>query len=507
MKPQPPATTCTRYHTLTSYDRQRMSGHYLDWENQPDVYKTYPDLMHIPLSQDIPLPKAALSSVIHAAPPEARASVKVSLKDLSLIFLLTYSITARTRHGLHDFFYRNAASAGALYPTELYAAAQGVTGLEDGLYHFSIADHGLSLLRKGSFFEQPSEHSSDSPAPFPIVMFFLTAIFFRSSWKYRDRAYRYHLLDTGHVLENLTLALKNLPLPYRCSFDFDDARLNRFLGLDSAMEACLAICSVPGDCAESLEKIPISDLSEEMAKRSRVAEKEVRYAPVVEMHQAGAKIAAAGLPACNTPRAQIAAPMEHCREIPENEEWREQYDYGESILRRRSRRNFIRKEIDAEKLMALVGALCSGLSKRSEDVDGDRSCIRTAFICENVGGTAAGIYLIDSEKRCFGMIRKGYFLGAMAEVCLNQEWLANAAVHFLFLADLEALDEALGARGYRYAMARAGRMGQRLYLTATALGLGCCGIGAFYDQEAATLIGLEKAVRLLYLVGVGPIKA
>jgi nitroreductase len=85
-------------------------------------------------------------------------------------------------------------------------------------------------------------------------------------------------------------------------------------------------------------------------------------------------------------------------------------------------------------------------------------------------------------------------------------WLANAAVHFLFLANLDVLDRTWGARGYRYAMLQAGRLGQRLYVASTALGLGCCGIGALYDGEAASLLGLNENSRLLYLVAVGTVK-
>jgi nitroreductase len=95
----------------------------------------------------------------------------------------------------------------------------------------------------------------------------------------------------------------------------------------------------------------------------------------------------------------------------------------------------------------------------------------------------------------------------MAGICLAQAWLAQAAVHFCLLANLEVLDERQGTRGYRYAMMQAGRLGERLYLTATALGLGCCGIGALYDQEAAGLLGLNEGSRLLYLVAVGPVKS
>ena len=62
---------------------------------------------------------------------------------------------------------------------------------------------------------------------------------------------------------------------------------------------------------------------------------------------------------------------------------------------------------------------------------------------------------------------------------------------------------ACGARGYRYAMMDAGILGQRLYLGSTALDLGCCGIGAFYDNEARALLSLNDDSYLLYLVAVG----
>ena len=45
-----------------------------------------------------------------------------------------------------------------------------------------------------------------------------------------------------------------------------------------------------------------------------------------------------------------------------------------------------------------------------------------------------------------------------------------------------------------------------VYLAATAMDLGCCGIGAFYDREAREALGLNRGSRLLYLVAVGPVK-
>ena len=81
-----------------------------------------------------------------------------------------------------------------------------VKDIDNGLYHFAIQNHSLDPLRKGDvpgIVDREGSH----------LTLFLTAIFFRSAWKYRARAYRYHLLDTGHVAENLILALKASKLP------------------------------------------------------------------------------------------------------------------------------------------------------------------------------------------------------------------------------------------------------------------------------------------------------
>ena len=110
------------------------------------------------------------------------------------------------------------------------------------------------------------------------------------------------------------------------------------------------------------------------------------------------------------------------------------------------------------------------------------------------------------RPRVFSRARPGHFLEEMTQICLNQDWLKNAAAHFLFMADLERMEKKWGPRGYRYTMMTAGRLGQRLYLLSTAMGMGCCGIGAFYDQEAAHLLNLKGSWRLLYLVAVRNVK-
>jgi hypothetical protein len=76
---------------------------------------------------------------------------------------------------------------------------------------------------------------------------------------------------------------------------------------------------------------------------------------------------------------------------------------------------------------------------------------------------------------------------------LDQDVIGDAAIVFVLSLDRAALqaDPAGAARGYRHGFIEAGLVGERIYLAAGALGLGACAVGAFYDDEAAALVGLD----------------
>ncbi|EFK10345.1 conserved hypothetical protein [delta proteobacterium NaphS2] len=50
------AQTVADYHEKTSYDRSSMGGHYLDWQNQPNVFKTYDGLKPFPCRAECRFP-------------------------------------------------------------------------------------------------------------------------------------------------------------------------------------------------------------------------------------------------------------------------------------------------------------------------------------------------------------------------------------------------------------------------------------------------------------------
>jgi SagB-type dehydrogenase family enzyme len=403
-------------------------------------------------------------------------------------------------HGSQPFYYRSVASAGALYPFEIYLAAHHIDGIAPGLYHFDVFDFSLTGLRRGA-----------TPAIPPLsgaaaATFFITGIFFRSAWKYRSRAYRYVLLDAGHLLENLRLALGALGLDFSIHLDFDDRRAATLLGIDSQREACLACLDLQDWDGEKTTEAASGPgpLSDDILRASTVSDQEVAYPDILKIHRAGS--AAGNRPADALPAMNILKkmPASWIGSSPPAVPGR--MDYAHILRQRRSRRNYIPASVSRGDFMTFMDLMIRNMGAASGMPPACRSSLAVGFLAGERMPVAPGFYLLDPAANRLGCVSGGSFIESMASACLDQMWLKHAGVHLLFMTDLAALDQTWGSRGYRYAMIEAGRLGQQAYLAATALGWGACGIGAIFDREAADLLDLKDDGALLYLVGAGPVK-
>jgi SagB-type dehydrogenase family enzyme len=100
--------------------------------------------------------------------------------------------------------------------------------------------------------------------------------------------------------------------------------------------------------------------------------------------------------------------------------------------------------------------------------------------------------------------RAGAFSGPIAQAALNQEIAQSAAVVFIWVAVIQRSRQKYRQRAYRYIYLDCGHIAQNLYLAATALGLGCCGIGAIFDDEVNDLVGVDgQEETAIYLATVG----
>ena len=494
----PPALSAAEYHRLTSYHRHRMTPHSLDWDNQPRLDKTYPPLEKLPLDREPALPAVNYTELLHRAGSGAdHPANALDIHIISTFFRLTHAVTARSMHSTQPFYYRSVASAGALYPFELYLAAHHIDGIAPGVYHYDLFNFSLNVLRGNPV---PVISPVDSGIAATI---YVGGIFFRSAWKYRHRAYRYVLLDAGHLLENLRLALSALELAFSVELNFDDAKAGVLLGLDPQREACLAcihIFNKGDDAGKIMRVVDLVPLPSEIGNASRVSMKETVYAEIEQFHLAGCgqtehahdhRCVVDGVG--RLPEAWQALPQVHPPRTP---------DYVDVLWQRRSRRNFISAPLGQEQwagFLELIATAAEGAVSRP-------GLLTIGILVGEGMSISPGFYLFDTTERRLGRLTSGRLLESMAAACLDQMWLKHAAFHVLFITDPAALDRLWGARAYRFAMIEAGRLGQQAYLAATALGLGACGIGAIYDREASALLDLTDDGALLYLLGIGPIK-
>jgi SagB-type dehydrogenase family enzyme len=161
--------------------------------------------------------------------------VLLGLRDLGVVLAASYGAVER-RPGL---LRRPVPSGGALYPLELYVVPLEVEGLDDAAYHYDPFHHRLERLSA-----RPEKDVSaavvdpalvDAASAFVVV----TAMFWRSRFKYGLRAYRFALLEAGHTIQNAVLAATALGVPALPLGGFYDRRVDALVGADGLAEAAV----------------------------------------------------------------------------------------------------------------------------------------------------------------------------------------------------------------------------------------------------------------------------
>jgi SagB-type dehydrogenase family enzyme len=230
------------YQEETKYARGKLGGGFLDWRRRPETYKAYPQAKKIGLERPTERGGRPIWETI-----KERRSVRdfrntpLEQRMLSQILWACQGITrSEMGYGL-----RAAPSAGALYPVETYLSVQNVAGIEAGIYHYNVREHALELLSQGDFRTPLAEAALDQTfLAEAAVVFAWTAVFARSKWKYRERAYRYVYLDAGHIAQNVALAAVALGLGSCQVAALYDDEVNAILGVDGREESILYLTAV-----------------------------------------------------------------------------------------------------------------------------------------------------------------------------------------------------------------------------------------------------------------------
>ena len=200
-----------KFHSLSN-NKRVFAG---QTKNMPDswtktYFKTYPRLNSIKLNPKL------LNNRLEIIMRKRRSIRKFTNKPIlkkDLGYLLYASSGLITSNNDINKTMRPYPSAGARYPLEIYPLIFNCRGIEKGLYHYNLKQNSLELLLKEDLRswlfkvtggEKWLQNSS--------VTFIITGVLDRTRIKYGDRGYRYTLIETGHLAQNVMLLATELGL-------------------------------------------------------------------------------------------------------------------------------------------------------------------------------------------------------------------------------------------------------------------------------------------------------
>ena len=420
------------YHASTkhSYNSVRTNPNYISWEDQPSTYKNYPESY---TKQKLDLDKEEDHFLYHIA-----------------------GLTAKKSYPSGEYYLRINPSAGALYPNELYFQVRGVESIEDGIYHYEVSSSSLTLLQNISESEGLEPYFGYKTA-MKGYLFLVSAIYYRSSWKYKNRAFRYCLLDGGHLLGSIEASALLKSQTVQMNYNIDREKLNLMFGFEER-EWILSGCSVA---------VPIED--QEVAP----IEFTLPYVEGSRTFEANSLIEQA---------YRETMQLVSCkREVRSPKFTYDKQKLQETIFTRRSQRGFNEGAITKGQFNYIMDAIHQPiLSDCDEDVS-------IYVVINRVLDMPLGLYKEGAY------IKYGDFARQAGYLSLEQYNLSMQGAVVFFLTSK--------AKNYQALYQKAGIIGHRLYVAALYLGIGCSGIGAYYDDEVNAFVENDEMV--LYTLAIG----
>ena len=524
--------TVRDYHERTKHrlDRYAASPGYMDWPNQPDPFRTFsgadriqlphPDLRRSPGYDDL------FSQGTLAATPGADVIARLFYHGMAL------SAWKQAPHTI-PWSLRINPSSGALYPTECYLVAGEVAGLIEppGVFHYAPLNH---CLERRCRLSRTQWLTLSEGFPAGCLFIGLTSIYWRESWKYGERAFRYCHLDVGHAIGAIGFSAQTMGWRMQLLATIADADSARLLGihLQSGIEAehvdCLLVlypASVDpnetavtgGQFAQWSARIPDATFK---GTPNRLSREHRRWPAIDAVARAVQNPSAVGAgspmpPPCTGPQPAALIPA---RRHP-----------AEQIIRQR------RSAVNMDATTSLDRPVFYQMLQRTLPVHFPFAAlpweprVSLAIFVHRVDDLAPGLYLLartgDHENALRQSLRSDFqwgrtagcpqalrFYRLLAEdvkrvakaISCHQDIAADGAFSLGMLAQFDAPLAGGKAWNYPRLFWECGLIGQVLYLEAEAAGVRGTGIGCFFDDVMHEMLGLaDHAWQSLYHFTVG----
>ncbi len=506
--PEQHGSIAQHYHERTKYDPETISARSqgLDWDRQPVPFKEY----KIGTTFDLkPYLKEELQAFADDPP-------SLWWRRLSRLLFCSYGLTARVQTMGSPAYLRAAPSAGGLYPDEVYLISCGMPLLPAGLYNYQAQTHSLIHFWESEVWQALQLACFSHPVLESTQLALVTtAVFYRSAWRYQDRAYRRIFLDTGHLLGNIELACALNDYRAHLIGGFVDEAVNQLLYLDPEQEGAIAVIPVADllDVKQNLTPGQTVLPSVTQTDYPKISDGELlgycHRATQIELGAAGR----ADLPGVTQEKSlEDKYNFPFCLKVPTATtpiDWGANLEGLErTILKRRSTRAYNGAELTLDELKALLDFTYQPQHYIDQGLDGspdyfDLNLIETFIAVPGVTGLEEGCYYYAPKAQELRQIRFKNFRRELHYLCLGQELGRDAGAVLFHTADLKAAIAQYGDRVYRYLHMDAGHLGQRLNLAAIRLNIGVSGIGGFFDDQVNEVLGIPADEAVLYITTLG----
>ncbi len=522
------------YHEQTKHHLRRhaRSAGYMDWANEPDPFRRYRGaellrLEHLP-PETAEGPHYDLLFLPGAIPAQA-----VDRQSISQLFYDSLALSAWKEYRGARWSLRVNPSSGDLHPTEGYLICGSVSGLHDrpAVFHYAPREHGLEV--RTELTEDAWRAVSEGLPPSSLLVGF-TSIYWRESWKYGERAFRYCQHDLGHAIAAVAIAAAVLGWEARLLEGVTDNELAKLMGVHRQRgievehaECLLALYPRGGrklSLARQREYCPAPDAiagigdGDWSGRPNRLSAEHLSWPIIDTVSRASLKehTSNAGFwsPAKLAP--QPASPKNRglsARQVIRQRRSALAFD-GKSAISRTTFYRMLQRVLPASSYVPLfpwrpavhlllfvhrVNDLDRGLYLLVRDPDqleALRSAITRRFEWRRAPGCPSGMH--------FYRLRKTDCRKAAQISSCHQEVAADGAFAAAMLAEFEPRLAVHGAWFYRRIHWEAGAIGQVLYLEAEAAGIRSTGIGCFFDDTTHEILGLaDRRYQTIYHFTVG----
>lgn len=168
----------------------------------------------------------------------------LGLGQISALLWATQGVHSVIRDGFATL--RTVPSGGSRHPFETYMAALDVTGLQAGIYRYVATAHKLLSISnppelRAAVSRACAGQASAANAP---VVFFWSAVPYRTEWRYGVAAHKTIAQDSGHVCQNMYIACEALDLATVAIGAYSQEEADSLLGLDGDEELVTYVAPV-----------------------------------------------------------------------------------------------------------------------------------------------------------------------------------------------------------------------------------------------------------------------